>query len=104
MAEPTFNPGDVVYMRESAALGFLEAVRVSSVGAISDGDWTYTVAFDGKLPDVPTFGDRVNYRQPHSVEYRESELVSLCDAADLVEAFHDSELTRIRSISSDRCD
>lgn len=84
MAEPLFELNSTVYLKESAAAGFLEAVKVDTVQKRAT-EWVYSVRFNPKLPTSALFGDRITYHNPGVVYYNESELVSYCDALELVE-------------------
>lgn len=93
---PNFNPGDVVYFRESAALGFVEAVRISGVHLTSRG-WLYTVSLHSQIPFVGMYNDRRSLINNETVFYSESELVSGREAYELAEAAALRNYERIRS-------
>lgn len=85
MAAPTYSYGQVVYLRESAALGILEAMRISGVHQGKDG-WLYTVNASLSPPTPGSFADRRSLVSTQVLYYSESEFVSLCDAYLLAEA------------------
>lgn len=103
MTAPLFNIGDSVYLKESAQNGFLEVVRISHILTSTDGQWTYNVITGTKLPAATTFGDRNTHQNPFVLYYNESELISFCDAADIIEAVLEQRLTEIRQQRGSRC-
>lgn len=82
---PLYGIGDVVYLRESANLGFLESVRIASVNRQTNEVWTYTVSLTGKLPASPLFGERITHQPERTLFFEESELLLECDALELAE-------------------
>lgn len=100
---PLFGPGDIVYIRESAALGFLEPVQIN--GAIySSNGWLYTVAARASSPMTPShYGDRVTAVQGMVLHFSEDEFVTKCDAYLLVEANLQAQLDRIRLQRESQC-
>lgn len=102
-AAPLFGVGDTVYFKESAQQGFLEAVRISHVTMSTNEQWTYNVVFGTKLPDPPVFGDRITHQNPSSLYFNESELITFCEAAELVEQFLEARLAEIRQQRAARC-
>lgn len=97
MIPPTYDINDVVYLRESAALGFLEAVRITGVHKYKDG-WVYTIGSRVADPRHPaTFGDRISHVHAQTLYFSEDELVTHCDALLLAEANAMNMLQRIQS-------
>jgi hypothetical protein len=84
---PKYAIGDVVYLRESAALGFLEAVKVNGIhlGRDSDG-WLYTVNASLSPPSAGAYMDRRSHVSTQILYYGEDEFVTHCDALVLAEA------------------
>lgn len=106
MAAPTaplYGVGDTVYFKESAQVGFLEAARVSHVLMSTNDQWTYTIVFGTKLPTPPTFGERITHQQVGVLYFNESELITFCAAAEIVEAVLEARLIEIRQHIADRC-
>lgn len=99
MAAPKYNVKDVVYLRESAAMGSLEAVRISGIHKTS-GDWVYSVAA-GTIGVVapPVYGDRISAISGATLYYTEDELLPICDAIVLVEA---NALERFKTVRAQR--
>lgn len=102
----TYDIGDTVYLRESAALGFLEAYIIKSLRVIPDGNVLYKLIVSLKQPvSGQTMGDRVVGVQEIPLEMYESDLVSYCDALELCEINLASQLANIQSLRSNSdCD
>jgi len=97
MTPPKFDINDTVYLRESAALGFLEAVRITGVHKYKDG-WVYTIGSRVANPRHPaTFGDRISHVHGQTLYFSEDEFVTHCDALFLAEANATNMLQRIQS-------
>lgn len=82
MAAPRFAISSVVYVRESAALGFLESMQIT--GMLSDGAWMYT--FDERPAPpaaIPTTTDRYQALVAKRRILPESELVTYLEALNL---------------------
>jgi hypothetical protein len=95
MNNPTYTINDVVYLKESAARGFLEAVRISSINLGQSG-WIYTVNFNASRPiNSPTYGDRIVFNQGAAVYYTESEFVNHCQALSLALAYHQAAVNKL---------
>lgn len=79
-----YNPGDIVYFTETAAIGRIEAVRISGV-MLGQNGWLYSTSFANSGSPGSYFERRsvVNTQQPL---YPEDAFVSLCDALILAEA------------------
>lgn len=93
---PKYAVKDDVYFRTSAAIGYLEKIRVASVAQVTPGEWVYGVARVTAQPNaLPTITDNINYVQNTQVFYRESELITYCEALPLARAYHASALAKI---------
>lgn len=79
-----YGIGDVVYLREPAALGQLEAVKISGVQLVSAG-WVYTISVRNGPPDG-ALGDRRSGIGHQILYFSEDEFLSLHDALVLIEA------------------
>lgn len=100
---PAYDIGDVLYLRESAALGHLEAVRIASI-AKNNGEWIYTVNVSAGRPAAMShFGDRIQGIQGATLYYTENELIVLCDALALAEANAYRQLQLIQSQKDQLC-
>lgn len=88
---PAYNQGDVVYLRESAQIGHLEAVKIASM-TYRRGQWLYTINASQSMPvGNTTYSDRVNIVNGGVLFFSQSEFVDVCSALRLVIAFHQSK-------------
>lgn len=95
MNSPTYNINDVVYLKESAAKGFLEAVRIAGVSLGRSG-WIYTVSFNASRPiNSPTYGDRIVSNTSSAVYYTADEFLDHCSALTLMLNYHQSAVDKI---------
>ena len=87
MSNPVYDIGQVVYLRESAAMGFLEAVKISGLYKTNAG-WTYTIESRSAQPSAAaTYGDRISFANNSTLYLSEGEFVTVCEALDLAEAY-----------------
>ena len=81
---PIYSPGDTVYLKDSAALGFLEAYIVQSIHHLPDSTIRYRLSTHLKPPTANmTMGDRNRGTILKSLSLFESELVPYCEALAL---------------------
>lgn len=80
-----YNPGDVVYLRESAAIGTLEAVKISGAHLGQNG-WMYSINSSLGPPSMGGAMERRSQISTQTLYYTEDEFLLLCDALVLVEA------------------
>jgi len=96
MQTPKYEPNDVVYLRESAAIGHLEAVTISGL-SYYNGAWIYTIRAGRLLPTpVAQYGDRISMVNGQTIQFSESELIPICEALALAEANATAQLLRIQ--------
>lgn len=95
--KPLYKNNDVVYLKESAALGFLEAVRISSVYR-TNSEWLYTV-YAGRMGAVAPshFGDRISLTGANILSFTEDEFVNECEALTLSQANLQRQLDSIKA-------
>ncbi|MDB4490060.1 hypothetical protein N9045_00950 [bacterium] len=95
--KPLYNINDIVYLRESAALGFLEAVRVSGITR-TQSTWLYSV-YAGRMGAVaPThFGDRISLTEANFINFTEDEFISECEALSLSVANLQRQLDSVKA-------
>jgi hypothetical protein len=93
---PLYGYGQVVYLRESAALGFIEPVKISGVHLGKDG-WLYTINATLSPPSPGGFGDRRSLVNTQLLYYSEGEFVLVCDAYLLAEANAKLNYERIKT-------
>jgi hypothetical protein len=93
---PKFGVGDSVYFKESAALGFIEATRVSGVHLGQNG-WLYTTATTLSPPSPGAYQDRRSLVGTQILYYTEDELCDKCEALILAEANAKRNYDRIKA-------
>ncbi|MDP1712585.1 MAG: hypothetical protein Q8K86_09020 [Candidatus Nanopelagicaceae bacterium] len=103
MANPRYAVGDQVFLKTSAALGFMEPYFISQVMTRGAG-WQYMVSIRKKPNQSPTVGDVVDlrYQQPFVID--ESDLVDPCDASTLVVNVLRSRLVRAEAVHDSLCE
>jgi len=103
MTGPKYNPGDVVYLRESAALGFLEPVKVSSMSFINNV-WVYTIQASASQPLAPSlYGDRTSLINGAVLYFTEDEMIDQCTALTLAEMRAQAVLLAIQTKKQKYC-
>ena len=81
---PVYNIGQTVYLRESAALGFLEAYNVKEIVYQPNGKLYYTLVTSLKPPAaVQTIGDRVTGLQVLPIKFYEEDLIGYREALEM---------------------
>lgn len=100
---PLYNIGDILYLRESAALGFLEVAKISGI-SLSQQGWIYATEAKAGFPRSPAHtGDRITTVQGMILYFSENEFVVQCDAMALVEANLVAQLGRIQAQRASIC-
>lgn len=103
MIAPKYDIGNVAYIKESAALGFLEPVQIASVQQYN-GSWVYTIQAQISQPQNPSlYGDRTSIISGAVLYFSEGELISQCDALALAEAKAQQNLEAIQAKRSKNC-
>lgn len=101
--DTSYDIGDVVYLKESAALGFLEAVRISGIYKRDNG-WVYTVSARSSNPSAADhYGDHASVVLGSVMYFTIDEFIPLCDALDLIEANLQRQLSNVQSQRSSLC-
>jgi len=96
MNAPKYDIGAVVYLKESAAMGFLEAVVISGI-THNGSKWMYTIRAGRAQPTgVAYYGDRITAVHAKTLYFTEDEFVTHCDALTLAEANAQRALERIQ--------
>jgi len=94
---PLYDVGDSVYLRESAAMGFLEGVIISGITR-NRGVWSYAVTMTQAGATAPGYyGDRASLTSNKTLYFTESEFVSKCDALSLAKANLQIQLDKIQA-------
>jgi hypothetical protein len=83
--KPIYSITDIIYLRESAVLGFIESYRVDGIKYDNEtGQWIYQIAIRSRGPSVSTVIDHNDLREHHEIlMFREDELVTFCEALEL---------------------
>ncbi len=103
MTPPLYDVNTVVYLKESAALGFLEAVSISGISREFDR-WIYTIRTRSGLNSaVGLYGDRISVSHGKLLRFNEDELVSMCDALRLAVANQRSVLEKLEAQLAIHC-
>lgn len=98
-ASPVFLVDDLVYLLESAKLGFLDSYNILSSRQITNGEWVYTVGFKA----APPVGKRSTGRAELPFELAENELTDKCTAIGLVVDRLSGDLQRMQLIQQQAC-
>lgn len=99
MAAPLYNRDNDVYLKESAAVGFLERVRIQHVTQTPSGGWAYGIIQEPGQPNaIPTVNDQMQHIQRRQVYYGESELITYCAALTLAKAYFERQLAKIETM------
>ena len=97
---PLYDQGDTVYLKDSAALGFLEAYIVQTIVHRADGSIVYHLATYLKPPAANmTIGDRNTGRVLHGLSFFESELITYCEALSLAIVNSQAQLASLQAQS-----
>ena len=101
---PLYRRGDSVYLKGSAEIGKLEAYRVNSIKQMQDGRWVYRIDIGKKPPDGPMIGDKYDSRICEgSLYYTEGELVTVCEALDIIVLRFSRNITRLEQAIASKC-
>ncbi len=96
MTNPKYDVGQVVYFRESAALGFLEAVRIGGISLGPNG-WLYALNMTMMPPSPGGHQDRRSWVSTQILYYTEDEFVLHYDALVLAEANAKAAYLRVQA-------
>ena len=104
MANPLYDVGDVVYLRESAALGRLEAVTITGIHRYGS-DWIYShAARIGSPTHAVIYGDRRSFVHGQLLYLSESELITHCEALTIAEANMQRQLAALQTQIASVCE
>lgn len=108
-AAPIYLIDDVVYLRASAAIGFLESYKISNIQFNSGrNSWIYVIGLNYNVTGAPiTIGDNITLKggshEDKILYFTENELINFCEAAAMVESVLENRLARIREQIATRC-
>ena len=92
---PKYDINDIVYLRESAALGFIEPVRISGLSKRGD-EWLYSVyAGIAGAVSASLYGDRRSHVQGNVLLFTENEFVTEYEALFLTKVNLERQLSNI---------
>ena len=96
-----FSVNDIVYIKSSAARGFLESYRISAI--YNDGfQWVYRFEVAKRTPHVASVGWTNTLTHDSVFELAAEELCDFCDAVLLAEQYFTSKLAEIQALKT-RC-
>ncbi len=103
MSTPKYNIGDIVYLAESAKLGFLESYQVASMRLPVIGQWLYTIQIPARQGvQGLTMGDQIRINKSVAFELIESSLIPFRGALDLALESAESRVAYLRSVKSSK--
>jgi hypothetical protein len=100
---PTYQVDDLIYLRSSAQIGFLESYRISQIVQRNKNEYLYKIDVVRKAPLEQAVGDRINLKSPATMVFSEDELLTYCDAQTLVVYFLERRLAQERARLIARC-
>lgn len=99
LSKPKYNIGDTVFLKESAAFGFLEAYLVQLPIYKADGSIYYRLATGARAPiGVQTIGDRINGLAVVPLILPEHDLIAYCDALSITRDNLTLQLSQINNL------
>lgn len=103
MSNPIYKHGDVIYLRESAMLGFLESYEISGIEFNpGSNQWVYKISVRYKHPASTSID--ANQLQPvRQLYFREAELINLCEALDIAITETENRLTKLKDVRNAQC-
>lgn len=102
-ATPKYGINEVVYLKESALLGYLESVKVQAIRFNSEfriNMYTFVFKKSNKLNQIA--GDAIDLRRSVKIELPENDLLSLQEALEIKITFLRNELKQAEDLRSKR--
>lgn len=104
MNTPLYSIDDVVYLRESAGIGFIEAYSVAAVSYDVSGNVIYKLRTGVRPPNNPaTIGELSSGLHFLPLLVLESQLVTYCEAVDMAIAVEELKLAELRRYKDANC-
>jgi hypothetical protein len=106
MSLPIYQINDIVYLIESANLGFIESYRVSELRQDASGVWIYKIAVTARPGTLgQTYGDRITL-QPFDADFElaESALCNYCDAISRALVAARANVARLEQLQAAQCE
>ena len=101
---PLYKRGDSVYLKGSAEIGKLEAYKIGSAKQTQNGRWVYRINIAKKPPDQGLIGDSFDARICEgALYYTEDELITMCEALDIIVLRFSNQVTRLEQTIASRC-
>jgi len=100
-----FSLNDIVYIKASADLGFLETHKVIEIHRAPDtAEYIYRLDLDGAtIPTAPLRNAQAVKWEWPVIYFRERELISQCEALNLLLAALDRKMARLLNIKLTLC-
>lgn len=98
-----FKIDDVVYLRSSAQIGFLEAYKVIRIFQTRNDQYTYAIDINKRPPSAQTLGDHIDLKGVRTLYFTEDELLTFCEAETLVVQNLERRLREERARLAARC-
>jgi len=96
--QPKYGINEVVYLKESALLGFLEPAKVFRMRYDPDyKGYIYTFVYKRSKRRPQIAGDAIDLRSDKTIELSEDNLLTYVDALELKVTFLRSELAKAES-------
>lgn len=91
---PKYSPGDTVYIKSSAQKGFLESYRVEEVRH-SGSRYEYLLKIKPRRfnDELQSVGDRNTLQQSGGLKFRETQLITVCEALEFKKAYLENQLS-----------
>ena len=95
---PRWSINDIVYLRESAAIGFIEGYRITNIKFDpSYNRWLYEAAIKHRGTEPNTVIDLHNLRRSEVLTLAENDLVSQTEALDIAIANTEQRLNYLKN-------
>lgn len=100
---PLYNIGDRVYLRESAGLGFLEAVYITGIATNNAGQWIYSYSSKPRDGMNQTYGDRRSVVNGFVLYLTDGDIIDFCSALHLAIQSVQANLTKLQNMQQAFC-
>jgi hypothetical protein len=101
---PMYKKDDVVYLKESAMIGFVESYKINGIRLDSRlNKWVYEINISHRGPETSTMIDMVNLRSNEKLSFYEDELTDFCDAVQLAYTHAQERVAFLQAQLSARC-
>jgi len=81
---PRWSVDDIAYLRESAAIGFIEGYKIANIRFDPQWDrWLYDVVIKHRGTEPNSVIDMYNLRSKETITFGENDLINQAEALDL---------------------